>query len=242
MKTPALLDRPTILVPVDFDESSRRALELAVEHATAFRGRIVLLHVLDGNDISVEVAERLLDDTFVNVLCSGAEVRKEVRRGPIVDAILDAANACKAVLVIVGTHGRKGARRMLLGSVAESVVRRAPMPVLVARDPAAGVAREHSMAYAGAATLSGAVAGAAVGAVAGPPGALAGGVVGTAVGAIVGVAMSRDEARVDAHDRELDDEIGVTKGPLGASEDAKQPSKRALREAAEEDARRAGRA
>jgi hypothetical protein len=67
------------------------------------------------------------------------------------------------------------------------------------------------------AAVSGAVAGAALGAVAGPPGIVAGGLVGTAMGVLAGVGLDNAEHAFEAHDHELDDEIGVTKGDLGAA-------------------------
>jgi phage tail tape-measure protein len=68
-----------------------------------------------------------------------------------------------------------------------------------------------------AATVSGAVAGAALGAVAGPPGIVAGGLVGTALGMLAGVGLDNAERVHDERDKELDDDIGVTKGDLGAA-------------------------
>jgi hypothetical protein len=84
--------------------------------------------------------------------------------------------------------------------------------------------RKHDHAVAGAATLSGAAAGVALGAIAGPVGAVAGGAIGTAIGALMGVTMEREEVRHDAHDRELDDAIGVTRGDLGEPVEHKRPS------------------
>jgi predicted amino acid dehydrogenase len=63
---------------------------------------------------------------------------------------------------------------------------------------------------------AGALAGAAMGAIAGPPGAIAGAVVGAIAGAVTGVAMERDAAERAAEERELDREIGVNGGELGA--------------------------
>ncbi len=71
-------------------------------------------------------------------------------------------------------------------------------------------------------TVAGAVAGAATGAVAGPVGAIVGGVIGTVAGALAGSALSDDDAIHSRRDHELDDEIGVTKGDLGAAS-ANQP-------------------
>jgi hypothetical protein len=66
-------------------------------------------------------------------------------------------------------------------------------------------------------TVSGAVAGAALGSVAGPPGLVAGGIVGTAMGVLAGVGLDHAEHAHDEHERQLDDEIGVTRGDLGAA-------------------------
>jgi phage tail tape-measure protein len=98
--------------------------------------------------------------------------------------------------------------------------------------------RKHDHGVAGAVTLSGAAAGAAMGAVGGPVGAVAGGAIGTAIGALIGVTMEREEVRHDAHDRELDDAIGVTHGEIGEPAEHKRPS-RAVVEAAEAEAARA---
>ena len=77
-----------------------------------------------------------------------------------------------------------------------------------------------------AATLSGAVAGAALGAIAGPPGIVAGGIVGTAVGVLTGVGLDKAQHARDRREKTLDDEIGVTKGDLGAaSPDAPPPTR-----------------
>jgi nucleotide-binding universal stress UspA family protein len=206
------LESATILVPVDFDEASLRAVSLAVDYARVFRGRVVVLHVVpptslpegtrvlpvDGSD-PVDLTEyvsararRLLEDHFVSVLTSGAEVRREARSGHPVETILRAIDECGAKLVIVGTHGRKGASRLVFGSVAESVLRRSPVPVMIVRAPGSEVDRPaEDRSYVGETALRGGVAGAATGALLGPAGAVAGGVIGTAVGALAGDAADR---------------------------------------------------
>ena len=70
------------------------------------------------------------------------------------------------------------------------------------------------------AVLAGAASGIAVGAIAGPPGAIVGGILGTAVGMVAGSTLDVAEKRAYAHDRELDDAIGITEGDLGAREAA----------------------
>jgi len=99
----------------------------------------------------------------------------------------------------------------------------------------AGVPHGHDHTLAEATALSGAVAGAVVGSVAGPIGAAVGGVVGGALGAFGGAAMEIEEHRQEAHDHELDEAIGVTRGSLGVPAEAKVPSRRILDEAEELD-------
>ena len=67
-------------------------------------------------------------------------------------------------------------------------------------------------------TVSGALTGAIVGIVGGPPGLVVGGAIGAALGTVAGVVLDREVHRVDRHDAELDDDIGVTKGDLNSME------------------------
>ena len=80
--------------------------------------------------------------------------------------------------------------------------------------------------------VAGAVAGAAVGAIAGPPGIAAGAAIGAVAGAIAGRALEVDSARQAAHERELDAEIGVTEGTLGAPNLKHPPAERGAYSAA----------
>lgn len=86
-------------------------------------------------------------------------------------------------------------------------------------------------AIAAAAAIAGGAAGAVAGAIGGPIGMVAGGAIGAAIGAISGATMENDEHRHDAHERELDDDIGVTKGTIGAPESVKRPSLEVIDEA-----------
>ena len=79
-----------------------------------------------------------------------------------------------------------------------------------------------------ASVLSGAVAGAAIGAIAGPVGAIAGGLVGTAIGAIAGQALDEKEVEDAEHDQQLDRDIGVTEGDLGAASPDQPPPVRGV--------------
>lgn len=211
----ANLDAPVILVPVDFDEASRRAVSTAEGLARALGGRVVILHVVpptsfpegtrllpvgeaDPIDLGEYVsarARKLLDEHFSSVLVGGTEVRSEARSGHPVETILRAIGECEATLVVVGTHARAGVARMLYGSVAEDVVRHSPVPVMVVRE----MVHAHDDTLVGAAVMTGAVAGAATGALAGPFGAIAGGTVGAVVGAIAGSVMDPDTIDEQRH-------------------------------------------
>jgi nucleotide-binding universal stress UspA family protein len=144
-----------VLVPVDFSPSSRAALEYAAFVADAFGATVVVLHVWEppgyvGPDtlalLPVAAAQPGWEETRGEVLReveaflgpAGARPRRlevRVEAGEPSDVILAAAAKGGADLVVIGTHGRTGLTRLLLGSVAEAVLRRAPCPVLTLRTP-----------------------------------------------------------------------------------------------------------
>lgn len=135
----------TILHPTDFSECSKHAFQLACELAKQSQAKVVVLHshippVLVPGEIpppdelhiqSKEEARQLLN----RVVPENTNVRLEHRlvTGSAVEAILDTARQIDADLIVMGTQGRKGVKRFLLGSVAENVLRRAECPVLTAR-------------------------------------------------------------------------------------------------------------
>ena len=148
------LDR--ILVPVDFSPTSREALALAGSLARRAGGRLTLLHVGATPTHSMtqawspsmhmpiaELQERmkrepqaLVERWLQSDVPKGVEARTVLREGFPPEEIV--AEAQDHDLVVIGTHGRTGADRVVLGSVAERVVRHCQVPVLVAP----GVARE----------------------------------------------------------------------------------------------------
>lgn len=139
---------PTILVPVDFSDASPGALEYAIEFATGVSARLILLHVmhLDGalskdgyavyrnpdirQSARREAARHM--EAFVQAADFG-EVKFEtlLKIGHPISEICAVAEECEADLIITATHGRTGFRHLLIGSVAELVVRHATSPVLV---------------------------------------------------------------------------------------------------------------
>jgi nucleotide-binding universal stress UspA family protein len=149
----------TILHPTDFSPCSDLALQLAGSLARDYRARLVVLHVgrpplrnLGGPTpvppLPVEwewaELEQQLWRRTVPGLSPGPEFRL-VFAEPAGEAILRFAEEIHCDLIVLGTHGRTGLRRLLMGSVAEQVVRRAPCPVLSIRcaPPAEGPAGQE---------------------------------------------------------------------------------------------------
>lgn len=141
-----------ILVPTDFSEGGRSAIRLAVELAAAHTASVTILHVgvdpyLQGvsgyGDIAValsDLSEQVVAEQQKQLEKLEAEFVPEVipssvvlRQGFAPQQILEQVAAGQHDLVVLGTHGRSGLKRVLLGSVAERVIRACPVPVLVTR-------------------------------------------------------------------------------------------------------------
>jgi nucleotide-binding universal stress UspA family protein len=137
----------SILVPVDYSEPSRRALELAlsldasadvtVVHAwdrPAYVGEQQVAHP-DGSRRSLselirENAEREMTDFLARVSTGGKAFKHRLLSGDPVSAILAEASNPGYDLLVVGTHGRTGMTKLLLGSVTEKLIRLSTIPVL----------------------------------------------------------------------------------------------------------------
>lgn len=139
-----MLSLGTILHPTDFSENSESAFRLACALAWDYKARLVLLHVTTipaviyaGGAVppdpwpSIEEAEAKLRE--LESQANGVRVESQVMEGDPVDMILRAAEETNSDVIIMGTHGRTALSRLLLGSVAESVIRKAPCPVLTAK-------------------------------------------------------------------------------------------------------------
>ncbi|MET0341308.1 MAG: universal stress protein [Polyangiales bacterium] len=138
-----------ILVPVDFSPLGAAAASYALTMAEERGARVCLLHVC-GPEMTVDMpvgadlrgmdrAERSAHQRLEEIAQrQGPRFRidTQVEVGSAADEIVRAAERQHADLIVMGTHGRGGVRRALLGSVAESVLRIAPCPVLVVRPPA----------------------------------------------------------------------------------------------------------
>jgi len=136
-----------ILVPVDFSEASEAAVDHAKEIALTYGAEINLLHVVEepfypsnyGLDAMSFPTQEVVDRVEKQL---GEMVREkigyehamvEATVGHPVDGILDYVDTREIDLVVLATHGRTGLDRMLLGSVAERVLRRSPAPVFVVK-------------------------------------------------------------------------------------------------------------
>jgi len=142
-----------ILVPVDGSPTSEKALDEAIRLAQLTGARLRLVHVVDElsyvngfepamnylNEIIPlmrEAGEKLLAHDRQKALNKGvgADVVLIVEGpGRICDHVAEQARRARADLIVVGSHGRRGIGRVLLGSDAEQIVRHAPVPVLVVR-------------------------------------------------------------------------------------------------------------
>jgi len=140
-----------ILVAVDGSATSLRGLDEAVRLAKAMSGRLRLVHVVDELIVAdppaaaFELISQVLREAGTKVL---AEAASRAKRADVpcehklietlgvraADEIVREAQEWAADLIVVGTHGRRGLKRLAMGSDAEMVLRRAPVPVLMVRD------------------------------------------------------------------------------------------------------------
>jgi nucleotide-binding universal stress UspA family protein len=148
-----MIDLRRILVPTDFSKHSHNALQYAVAFAEKFGAELHLLHVVQDlalflpdtvavspvaappvDQLTAAVREALLRVIRDNGL-ERLTVCPEVREGTPFYEIIRCAREKDVDLIVMGTHGRSGLAHVLLGSVSEKVVRKAPCPVLTVRHP-----------------------------------------------------------------------------------------------------------
>src|SRR5215467_2612220 len=142
-----------ILCPVGFSEFSARAYEYAHSLARQYRAKLFVQHVAEPflsihhTQISQDVIDQVYSQEVAEVkqkvrelAAPGAEVEPEIvlERGPVADSILQFAECRDIDLIAMGTHGRRGLDRVVLGSVTEKVLRKARCPVLAVHGPAQG--------------------------------------------------------------------------------------------------------
>lgn len=139
-----------LLVPVDGSPTATRGLDEAIRLARLSGGRIRVVHVLDQLQFASgfefctadvlgllqEAGAAIVGAAKARVEASGVPVEaylSETLAGRVADVVVEQAQQWGADLIVIGTHGRRGVRRLMVGSDAEQIVRAAPVPVLLVR-------------------------------------------------------------------------------------------------------------
>lgn len=150
-----------LLVPHDFSACASQALALAADLAELHGARIVVIHASElpenlepstviqppgaaipmrADEYTTRGARARLDDLLAPLRARGLDVRAMAVLGEVPSTILEAIASTNADAVVMGTHGRKGLSHLLLGSIAEKIVRHATVPVVTTRLPGPEVA------------------------------------------------------------------------------------------------------
>ncbi|HWU90252.1 MAG TPA: universal stress protein [Kofleriaceae bacterium] len=135
-----------VLVPIDFSANAEQALDYAAELARKLGATVHLVHAIASlpSALPVALTEQMIENLVTEhreALDKLVKTRRTlatfgpptVEVGDARDTIIGAAKALGADLIVMGTHGRRGLSRMVMGSVAENVLRHAPCPVLIIR-------------------------------------------------------------------------------------------------------------
>ena len=138
-----------VLVPTDFSEPADEALDYALHLAQGVGATVSIVHVFEDpyertlySEQYVPMPEQIRQEILANVTTrlqervartGRSDVTSAILTGPAAQAIVDCARDQQIDLIVMGTHGRHGVAHLLLGSVAERVVRTAPCPVLTVR-------------------------------------------------------------------------------------------------------------
>lgn len=137
-----------ILVPVDHSSQSTKALEYALQEYSD--DNLTALHVIDVKQIAMygdegyrfseeyiqqlrNRGEELLERTRQTAVDHGTVIETKLETGPPIQTIHEYIDENDIDHVVMGSHGRSGASRILLGSIAEAVTRRSPVPVTIVR-------------------------------------------------------------------------------------------------------------
>jgi nucleotide-binding universal stress UspA family protein len=146
-----------ILVPVDGSQPSKRGLSEAIDLARLTSGTIRVLHVINEplmaigveghvattaslQEVLEEAGRRIVDESVETVRAAGVACEGSLGntlQGRICELVVEEAREWKADVIVIGTHGRRGVSRFMLGSDAEQILRLAPVPVLLVREPLA---------------------------------------------------------------------------------------------------------
>ena len=144
-----------IFVPIDGSATSTQGLDEAIKLAKLTGASLRLIHVVDALTITTglvpsayyadevpprakEAGVQILEQARIRVEASGVKVDTflfDSMVARVSETVIEQAKAWNADLIVIGTHGRRGVGRILLGSDAEQIVRMAPVPVLLVRAP-----------------------------------------------------------------------------------------------------------
>ncbi|AAM72034.1 MAG TPA: universal stress protein [Chlorobaculum sp.] len=137
----------SILCPMDFSDASKKAYRYACEFAKSMGSKLILLNVIEPRPIAADMTLNYVPleedlaaaarEDFVPMVdeakAAGIDVSADVIIGIPAEVILQKTLDFDVSLVIMGSHGRTGLSRLLMGSVAEAVVRKAQVPVLIVK-------------------------------------------------------------------------------------------------------------
>lgn len=143
------METPTVLLAMDFSDSSELALRCALAQTQALNGKLLIAYVLpiriaDGEGMlhaGVDAEDRsAVEERLQQITPPGFDgpVEHLLLEGDPAEVLVRLSEERQVELIVMGTHGRTGLARLLMGSVAEQVVRRAPCPVLVVKNPGVG--------------------------------------------------------------------------------------------------------
>jgi nucleotide-binding universal stress UspA family protein len=157
-----------ILVPIDFSPTSDQALQYAAALAEEFGASLKIVHVIEDRLMTgpwpaevylgelpklredlVKEAERRMLTCLESLTAKGIATTGEVIIGGPSHVILEQAGTAGVDLIVMGTHGRTGITHLLIGSVAERIIRHAPCPVFVVRQKKAAEGVLEPVAVAG---------------------------------------------------------------------------------------------
>ncbi len=143
-----MINLKKILCPIDYSDCSKEALKYAVSFAMKDEAKLYLLHVIDTHRFD-EYLDKIVGQINVDEIIKQLKTRllacipEEIRNDMKIEAsvvqgipfaeIISVAKKNKIDMIVMGTHGRTGIVHILIGSVAEKVVRKAPCPVLTVR-------------------------------------------------------------------------------------------------------------
>jgi nucleotide-binding universal stress UspA family protein len=137
-----MTDFRKILVPIDFGPSSHAALEIALDLASKYGAALYVVHVYEFPAYAYtptappimsavqDAARTRFDEAMQRIAARKPDVKGFLREGAPCAEILAVREGVGAELIVMGTHGRTGVARALIGSVAEKVIRTSPVPVL----------------------------------------------------------------------------------------------------------------